>query len=72
MRDAHADSVLDMEAKTDQELESRRRAALEEAVRAGQARSTQNRGVVTVALDAMSKAIAGVEVSELEVALGPS
>lgn len=66
MRDARADSVLEMEAKTDQELESRRRAALEEAVRAGQARSTQIRGVVTVALDAMSTAIAGVEVSELE------
>lgn len=66
MNSPHADPVLEMEAGSAHEAEATRRAALEEAVRAGQARSTQIRGVVTAALDVMSAAVAGVEVSKLE------
>ena len=64
-RQAHSDSAPEMKAESEQEVEAGRRAALEEAVRAGQARSTQIQGVVAVALDAMSAAVAGVEVSQL-------
>ena len=61
-----ADSVLEMDDFSDREMESGRAAALEEAVHAGQARSTEIRGVVSDALDAMAAAVAGVELSELE------
>lgn len=66
MSDAATDSALAMEAISDGHGERGRRAALEAAVSAGQARSTEIRGVVSGALEAMSAAVAGVEVSELE------
>src|SRR4051812_28032051 len=66
MRRAHSDSTEEMTASADEDVEAGRRTALEEAVRAGQARSTQIQDVVTVALDAMSATVAGVEIAELE------
>ncbi|MBA3328813.1 MAG: 50S ribosome-binding GTPase, partial [Solirubrobacterales bacterium] len=66
MSDVETDSALKMQAITDGHGERGRRAALEAAVRAGQARSTEIRAVVGGALEGMSAAVAGVEVSELE------
>lgn len=66
MSRVYADSGVEMNASTDQDADAGRRRALEEAVRAGQARSTQIQGVVSVALEAMSAAVTGVEVAKLE------
>lgn len=63
---ADADFDAGMAASAEADPELTRRAALEEAVRAGHARSAEIQAVVDVALEAMSTAVTSVEVAELE------